>query len=63
MLGLGTHELKYDADKDAYYFPPTGKRGEVRLMFSGFVPYESIESVDWDGDQYYSCEDNAFGDV
>src|SRR5262249_49075588 len=54
MLGLGTHELMYDEEKDAYYFPPKGQRGNTKLMFSGFVPFENIETVDWEGDQYYS---------
>jgi hypothetical protein len=54
MLGLGTHELMYDQQKDVYYFPPKGERGSVKLMFAGFVPFEGIESVDWEGDQYYS---------
>ena len=54
MLGLGTYELVYDEQKDVYYYPPNGKRGNTRLTFTGFVPFKNIESVDWDGDQYYS---------
>jgi hypothetical protein len=23
-------------------------------MVTGYIPYENIESVDWDGDRYYS---------
>jgi hypothetical protein len=30
------------------------KDNMVNLMFTGFIPYENIEIVDWDGDQYYS---------
>jgi hypothetical protein len=26
----------------------------VDLMLTGFIPYENIEMIDWDGDQYYS---------
>ena len=54
MLGLGTYELVYDKQKDVYYFPPNGKRGNTKLMFAGFVLFENIESVDWDGDQHCS---------
>jgi hypothetical protein len=54
MLGLGTYELVYDKQKDVYYFPPNGKRGNTKLMFTGFVLFENIESVDWDGDQHCS---------
>jgi hypothetical protein len=54
MLGLGTKELVYDEQKDVYYFPPKEERGNTKLMFTGFVLFENIECVDWDGDQYYS---------
>jgi len=54
MLGLRTVELKHDAENGGFYFAPKGERGDEKLTFSGFVPYENIESVDWDGDQYYS---------
>jgi hypothetical protein len=53
LLGLRTVELKHDTEKGGFYFPPMGERGDVKLTFCGFVPYENIESVDWDGDQYY----------
>jgi hypothetical protein len=26
----------------------------VNLVLTGFIPYENIEMIDWDGDQYYS---------
>jgi hypothetical protein len=26
----------------------------INLMLTGFIPYENIEMIDWDGDQYYS---------
>jgi hypothetical protein len=50
LLGLRIVELKHDTDKGGFYFPPKGERGDVRLMFAGFVPYENIESVDWEGE-------------
>jgi hypothetical protein len=53
-LGFGTYELMHDEATDTYYFPAKGQRGNTKLMFTGFVPFENIESVDWDGDQYYS---------
>jgi hypothetical protein len=54
MLGLGTYALVYDEQKGVYYYPPNGGRGNTKLMFTGFVLFENIQSVDWDGDQYYS---------
>jgi hypothetical protein len=54
MLGLGTYELVHDEEKGVFYYPPKGQAGNVRLTLSGFVPFEGIESVDWEGDQYYS---------
>ncbi len=30
-----------------------GEKGDVNVVLIGHVPYENIESVDWDGDEYY----------
>jgi hypothetical protein len=41
-----TGELRYpDRDK--------GEKGDITLMLTGFIPYENVESVDWEGDSYY----------
>lgn len=30
-----------------------GESGDLKVALIGFVPYEQIESVDWDGDEFY----------
>ena len=30
-----------------------GEPGEFKVSLIGFIPYENIEAVDWDGDEYY----------
>lgn len=30
-----------------------GEPGDLKVALIGFVPYEQIESVDWEGDEYY----------
>jgi hypothetical protein len=53
MVGLSWEELKI-VDYDKLRFCNWGEVGDVTLMRTGFIPYESIESVDWEGDRYYS---------
>ncbi|WP_131522929.1 hypothetical protein [Nitrobacter sp. Nb-311A] len=54
MLSCGIYELVYDANEEVYYSPAKGARGNTKVTLTGYVPYENIETVDWDGDQYYS---------
>lgn len=54
MLSCGIYELVYDEKEEVYHFPSKGERGNTKLTLTGYVPYENIETVDWDGDQYYS---------
>ena len=30
-----------------------GERGEMKVVLLGTIPYDNIDSVDWDGDEYY----------
>jgi len=30
-----------------------GERGDIRVVLLGSIPYDCINSVDWDGDEYY----------
>jgi hypothetical protein len=30
-----------------------GEKPEIRCMLVGYIPFEFIESVDWQGDEYY----------
>ena len=31
-----------------------GEAGELKVSLIGFIPYENIETVDWDGNEYHS---------
>src|SRR5262249_32120801 len=42
-----TGDLRYPDDKK-------GEQSDVNLMLTGYIPYENVESVDWEGDKYYS---------
>jgi hypothetical protein len=30
-----------------------GEKGEVKALLIGLIPFENIENIDWDGDEYY----------
>jgi hypothetical protein len=31
-----------------------GEKGDIKVLLIGSIPYESIDNVDWNGDEYYS---------
>lgn len=53
MVGLSWEELKI-VDGDKLRFCNWQEPGDITLMRTGCIPYEGIETVDWDGDRYYS---------
>lgn len=55
LLGLRWETLTLDKDKNRWRFTnySVGEKGEVKVILMGYVPYESIETVNWDGDEYY----------
>jgi hypothetical protein len=55
MAGLGWHGLATDAQTGElrYADESRGEKAEINLMVTGYIPYENVESVDWDGDKYY----------
>ncbi len=52
MLGLGLDELKWEGKR--LRFCNWKELGDVTLLRTGYVPYECIERIDWDGDRIYS---------
>ena len=30
-----------------------GKAGHIKVILIGYVPYENIEAINWEGDEYY----------
>jgi len=55
MAGLRWESLLSDKETGELRLPnrKKGKRADISLMLTGYIPYENVESVDWDGDQYY----------
>ena len=54
-LGLSWENLVEDQAIGQLRLPNRGKgeEGNCKVLLIGYVPYENIESVDWEGDQYY----------
>jgi hypothetical protein len=56
QLSLGAGRLILDEEAGGLRCPDyrAGESGDVQLIQFGSVPYEQIEDIDWDGDEYYS---------
>jgi hypothetical protein len=54
MVGLCWEELVEEAEGLRYANWKANEKGEQKVLLTGFIPYENIESVDWTGDDYYS---------
>jgi hypothetical protein len=56
QVGLSWHALtkhgKDDRWRRANY--EAGETGDINVLLIGLIPYENIENVDWDGDEYYN---------
>ena len=50
-IGKLTKDSKFDKWRYTNY--KLGETGELKVSLIGFIPYENIEAVDWDGDEYY----------
>lgn len=54
---LGLEWTTLTRDKDGVHWRQTdyqsGEQGDVRVALLGSVPYEFIDNVDWDGDEFY----------
>jgi hypothetical protein len=55
LVGLGWERLRKRGDGDQWTFAGgTAKEADdLTLLLVGSIPYENVESVDWDGDGYY----------
>jgi hypothetical protein len=53
MVGLRWEGLTEGDDGFRYGDWTKGEEGQRKVLLTGYVPYENIESVDWDGDGYY----------
>ena len=45
--------LTRDGDAWRYTNYKTGEKGDLKVMLISSIPYENIEHVDWEGDEYY----------
>src|SRR5207253_9654577 len=52
---LRNEELTKHKDGQHWRFTDVaaGERGEMKVVLLGTIPYDHIDSVDWDGDEYY----------
>jgi hypothetical protein len=57
QLGLGWVGLTYDQELGGWRYTnyAANEEPELRAIRMGNVPYEQIEGVDWNGDEYYNC--------
>jgi hypothetical protein len=53
MVGHGWGNLTRDGDAWSYTNYKAGEKGDLKVMLISSIPYENIEHVDWDGDEYY----------
>lgn len=55
LVGLRAGELKRHADGDDWRYIDyrAGERGDVYAILIGRIPFENIEAVGWNGDEYY----------
>jgi hypothetical protein len=56
LAGLRWGTLTKDETTDTWRYTNyrEGERGDIKIIQIGYIPYENIESVDWDGDEFYN---------
>lgn len=54
MVGMGWDAIVKEDEGYRHERWPGGEINSEKVILMGFIPFESIESVDWDGDGYYS---------
>ena len=54
LLGLSWENLTADGEeKWRYTNHKIGETGDIKVILIGYVPYENVEAINWDGDEYY----------
>jgi hypothetical protein len=54
LAGLSWGTLTKDREHWRFTDRAAGERGDVKVLLIGSIPYENIDNVDWNGDEYYS---------
>jgi hypothetical protein len=52
--GLSWGTLTKDHEHWRYTNRAAGEKGDVKVLLIGSIPYENIDNVDWNGDEYYN---------
>lgn len=53
LVGLRWDTLTLENDNWRYTDHRAGEEGDIKVILIGYIPYENIEEVDWEGDEYY----------
>lgn len=55
QVGLRWGMLSIDAETNGWRYTDrqAGEKGDVKVILIGYIPFESIETVNWDGDEFY----------
>ena len=53
LLRIGRLTKDPNSGKWRYTNYKAGEPGDFKVFLIGFIPYENIKAVDWDGDEYY----------
>lgn len=55
LLGLRWGTLTKDQTHNRWRYTnyQANEKGDIKVILIGYVPYENIETVNWDGDEYY----------
>ena len=54
LLGLRWEMLTADGEENwRYTNHKAGKAGHIKVILIGYVPYENVEPINWEGDEYY----------
>jgi hypothetical protein len=54
LLGLSWEMLTSEgANSWRYTNHQAGESGDLKVILIGYVPYENIEAINWNGDEYY----------
>jgi hypothetical protein len=55
QIGMGWETLTKDSKSERWRNTDykAGETGDIKVLLIGLIPFENIDNVDWDGDEYY----------
>lgn len=54
LAALSWGTLTKDREHWRFTDRAAGEKGDIKVLLIGSIPYENIDNVDWNGDEYYS---------